>query len=219
MVSTFSALQDLPDVMALAVRPNGEYLWYNDAFAEFASGAAGGQRPDHIFQVMPRLLAEERLAALEPALSTGNPVEYMQYLAGSRRWTYARALDPACGLGRAVVVTLAPCLRPMERTVGLPLLDHADLDEMRKLSFRELIVLRLIAEGLSATECAKVEHRSTKTVENQLASVYSKLKIPNRARLIQFACERGILGFTRDEWRRIIDASRDPRLGEHAVKE
>ena len=210
----FAALQPLSNVLALALRPTGDYVWYNDAFADFAAGVTGGIRPTSIFQVMPRAHAEERLTAVEPVMRTGKPFRYYQFFAGMRRLTTAVPLDPSQVGGPACLITMVPEVLSTPASDGIEVLQHADLHELRELSKRELIVLRLTAEGLSASECALAEHRSVKTIENQLGSIHLKLGIGNRAELTRFACERGLLGFSREQWGGIVEMSKHVHMSE-----
>lgn len=63
----------------------------------------------------------------------------------------------------------------------------------RPLTERELEVVRLIAEGLSAREAAARLHRSSRTVENHLRSAYRKLGVRNRVEMMREAEAQGYL--------------------------
>jgi DNA-binding NarL/FixJ family response regulator len=56
-------------------------------------------------------------------------------------------------------------------------------DRVSGLSPAELLVARDAAEGLSNNEIARRRRRSVRTIANQLASVYKKLKVSSRAEL------------------------------------
>lgn len=61
------------------------------------------------------------------------------------------------------------------------------------LSARELEVLQLTAQGLTAREVGKRLSISSNTVERHRANIMSKLGVSNRAELIRYAIRRGLL--------------------------
>lgn len=61
------------------------------------------------------------------------------------------------------------------------------------LSARELEVLQLTAQGLTAREVGKKLAISSNTVERHRANIMSKLGVSNRAELIRYAIRRGLL--------------------------
>ena len=61
------------------------------------------------------------------------------------------------------------------------------------LSARELEVLQLTAQGLTAREVGKSLSISSNTVERHRANIMSKLGVSNRAELIRYAIRRGLL--------------------------
>lgn len=66
--------------------------------------------------------------------------------------------------------------------------------ELRRLSERELEVLRLLALGRSADDCAAALHLSRKTVANYQTRIRDKLGLSNAAALVHFAQRSGLLG-------------------------
>jgi len=75
---------------------------------------------------------------------------------------------------------------------------HGDKDAGKetpyeKLSDREKQVLKLIAEGYTHKEVADMLHISVKTVIAHQTNISEKLDIHNRASLIKFAIQRGII--------------------------
>ena len=77
---------------------------------------------------------------------------------------------------------LASEIRERERTGGPP-----------RLSERELQVLKLIADGLSAPDIGKRIHLSTTTVKSHLHSLYEKLGVSDRAAAVAEGMRRGLL--------------------------
>lgn len=70
--------------------------------------------------------------------------------------------------------------------------------ELVRLSERELEVLRLLALGRSAEDCATALHLSRKTVANYQTQIRDKLGIDNAAGLVHFALRCGLLGARQD---------------------
>ena len=61
------------------------------------------------------------------------------------------------------------------------------------LSMREAEVIRLLAQGLSVSEVARITHRSVKTVSWQKHSAMAKLGIGNDQQLFDYARTRGLV--------------------------
>jgi len=68
----------------------------------------------------------------------------------------------------------------------------AETSQLSDLSRRELEILRLLGEGKSMSEIAKVLGISYKTVANNLTQIKSKLDISKTAELMRFAISHGI---------------------------
>lgn len=64
-------------------------------------------------------------------------------------------------------------------------------DRVSGLSPAELLVARDAADGFSNSEIARRRRRSVRTIANQLASVYRKLKVSSRAELAARLLGRG----------------------------
>jgi DNA-binding NarL/FixJ family response regulator len=62
-----------------------------------------------------------------------------------------------------------------------------------QLSTRELDVLRLLADGMSAAEIGSRIHLSESTVKSHLAKIYQKLGVTNRAQALVTAMRVGLL--------------------------
>ncbi len=67
------------------------------------------------------------------------------------------------------------------------------LGELKELTKRELEVLTLIGQGLTAKEIAELMHRSVKTVENHRISLGTKLKKSNKVELALMARAAGLM--------------------------
>lgn len=68
----------------------------------------------------------------------------------------------------------------------------ADLGPLDALTTRELEVLALLGQGLSAKEAARVLHRSEKTIETHRAAIGRKLRLDDRVKLAEIARRAGL---------------------------
>ncbi|MEM1213573.1 MAG: response regulator transcription factor [Planctomycetota bacterium] len=77
---------------------------------------------------------------------------------------------------------------------GLEMIEsgYADLGPLSVLSSRELEVLALLGQGMSAKEIAGVLHRSPKTVENHRNAIGNKLGVGDRVLLAAMARRAGL---------------------------
>ena len=88
----------------------------------------------------------------------------------------------AIGAGASGVVSIAGA--------GIP----ADpLSPARKLSARELQIVRLVAEGCSNKEIARQLTLSSLTVKNHLARIGRKFGVGDRAHIVAIACRGGVI--------------------------
>ena len=68
-----------------------------------------------------------------------------------------------------------------------------DPDPYKQLTNREREILKLLAEGHTAQEIAKMLVLSPKTVDRHKTNLMAKLDIHNRADLIKYALRKGII--------------------------
>lgn len=203
----FDFFANVPGTYALALGEDLDFVWYNDEYARYFERRFGSRTIRSFRETMSQRAIDERVAYWRKIAAGEVCNEYCQLFDGSRRLTRVWSLDPvACGKPGWFVICSPEITRNPERTV-LPFVHTSDLGDLKVLSTRELVALRLIAEGLNAQECAEVEHRSAKTIENQVASIYDKLSLGNRSELVRFACERGLLAFSREEWGKLVGAA------------
>ncbi|GAM60172.1 hypothetical protein JCM19232_505 [Vibrio ishigakensis] len=69
---------------------------------------------------------------------------------------------------------------------------HSDSDKLLLLSKRQVSVLRLLCQGLSAKECAEQLHLSHRTIESHKYRMLDKLNLESHNELIQFALRNGL---------------------------
>lgn len=87
--------------------------------------------------------------------------------------------------GRSDLEAANPALSVIESLV-------ARLDELDRLTTRELEVLALLAGGRSMREVADSLFRSEKTIQNHRDAIGTKLGLRNRVRLAEVACRAGL---------------------------
>jgi two-component system nitrate/nitrite response regulator NarL len=72
-------------------------------------------------------------------------------------------------------------------------IQRREVKERPLLTAREMEILRLIADGLSAPEIGRQIHLSTATVKTHLHAVYEKLGVSDRASAVAVAMRQGLL--------------------------
>jgi DNA-binding CsgD family transcriptional regulator len=98
---------------------------------------------------------------------------------------HARHLQPLLAL-LDTIYSFSPIRRP----------DSAHIDEARKrarLTVRELDVLTLLADGLSAQQIARLRRISVRTVRKHLENIYEKLECHDRILAVNKARQLGLL--------------------------
>jgi DNA-binding CsgD family transcriptional regulator len=213
----FALFDGIPGVGVLARGEDLRVLWCNEAYAEQCGATIDKVVGTSIYDVIPRDLADERIALMRPVLDSLEPVTYFQMYRGVRHRTRVWALDPSAFGQRGWFVVIEPApLRggPASRDADehTETVKSADLADLAVLTARELIVLRLIAEGLAVKQVAALLQRSEKTIENHITAIHRKLGIDSRGLLVRFAVEHGVTGFTREEWGQMVE-----RIGQRDV--
>ena len=66
-------------------------------------------------------------------------------------------------------------------------------DKKKELTFKEIEIVKLIAEGLTSQEIGDKLFISKRTVETHRHNILKKLDLPNAAQLISYAKEKGIV--------------------------
>lgn len=199
----FHLFEHLPGSFAVALSDDFQYLWYNRNLAD-QYGPARAKTAKSLDDMYAPAFVEERRAVLDRVLARECSPLYYQLVRGRRCLTQVWRISDRQRASGGWFVLLTPEPHRRADADSLPLLQTSHFGEIECLSSRERVVLRLVAEGLNAAECAGIEGKSTKTIENQIAAIHTKLGIDNRAALVRFACERGLLAFTRDEWASLV---------------
>lgn len=203
---------------AVAFDETHRWLWCNDAAAKSVASMEGrtgpSPSPESLRGISSRKLfgdayMEERMDFLQGVLETGAPTQYVEFTWGHRVRTRVWELDPDAYGRRGWFALVQPENIRAATSQGLmPMLVSSQLGPLSALTTRELVVMRLVALGMSAKEVARHEFRSTKTIENQLGGIHAKLGLTNRAELVRLACERGVIAFSNEEWNQIAAGHR-----------
>lgn len=98
----------------------------------------------------------------------------------SSRQEILKAIDEVMS-GRTYV-----CAEIKENLSNLMLRDEVDEPDIKKLSLREIEIIRLIKNGLSSKEIAETLKISPRTAEVHRHNILKKLKLKNTAALINF---------------------------------
>jgi len=80
-----------------------------------------------------------------------------------------------------------------ERSTSAADTSPADRKQAQALSAREAEVMRLLAQGLTVSEVARITHRSVKTISLQKHSAMAKLGIANDQQLFDYVRTSGLL--------------------------
>ncbi len=146
----------------------------------------------------PKEWADERIRLIREIEETGKEMILRTIWQGKQQFSWMRSLGNEDGEPfRVLVVTRrvgaggeAGLLLDSEMSVVES--EVAGLGELCVLTKRELEVLALIGQGLTAKEIAELMHRSVKTVENHRISLGAKLQKSNKVELALIAREAGL---------------------------
>lgn len=206
----FSEAELPPIVRALRLRPGVSMCarderrriqWCCPNFAKQFGQTPGDLVGSTLCDAYGDKVANSRLTAMQPELWQNGMYSCIQVWGGMRITSHTWNRNYSKGDKYEIVSILDP--RPIaqpELDAQLPTLLEPNWGTFNKLSRRELEVLYLVAVGYSAEETAKLLCRAEKTIDNQVASLYEKLGVHNRAEVTRIAVERGLHAFTREQW-------------------
>lgn len=176
-------------------------VWYaNDRAAEHVGmDRAASMRGATIEEVCEAEYAQERLALIREVIDRDTPLAVEGMTRGRWYRTVMRPLSaPVEPTRLALLVHIpVPPRREGERVTHLDYeVYRAKIDDygpLKSLTARELEVLRLIAQGNTTAEVARLLHRSVKTVEWHRVSLGTKLDVSNRVELARIAIRAGLV--------------------------
>ncbi len=181
----------------------GRVLYLNKRCAEiyFGSGVTPAQvLGKTLDELYPKPFVEERIALLRKIEAEGKPILFRTFWRGRQHLAYIYPVCPGeeqdCPVTRVLVITRwvggdidqSPIPEGIERLEA----DVIDLGELGVLSPRELVVMALLGQGMSAKEAAAHVHRSEKTIQTQRDSISRKLHLKNRGELIKLVQQVGL---------------------------
>lgn len=212
--AAFAPMNGMPGVAALARDAEWRLLWCNRFYAELCGRTEDQMIGTTMADYMPAELAHERETRMKQARDNGKLVAYYQLWHGSRWFTRVWPLDPTAFGKRGVFVVIQSIAQDStvhhhDAAQDAVVLSTGDLDELSVLSPRELEIFYHLACGLTSAEIASILFRSTRTIEQHANQIYKKLGMTSRAQVTKFAVERGIVAFSGEEWRRIVESRTD----------
>ena len=195
-----------PEICAVARDADLRLLWCNKAYADNM-----GSTPDRLvgttlYDLMSREQAAERIRLMRDVIETGQMHAHQQFWVGKRWLTRVWPLDPGYfgKPGYFILITRLTDATPLGKG-EVHFVRSADLGHLDILSPRELEVFYYLATGMSAADVAKALFRSEKTIGRHIENIHRKMGYTNRAQLVRDAVQSGLVTFTSDEWRRLID--------------
>lgn len=208
----FKPLDGYPGVCALARDMDMRLLWCNAEYARMCKRSPEQLIGTTMHDLMTPEMADERKARMLEIWHSGKPGRYFQVWQDHRYLTTIWRLDPKWRgkEGLFVMIARAVAHDSAEMALGpVDVISTPHLDQLEKLSRREMEVLYLTALGMSTDEIAKHIHRAPKTVENHIASITEKMNFKRRTELVKFAAQRGLTAFAEHEWAKIASRKAD----------
>ena len=183
----------------VVVDSEGTIAYRNDVAAMRwgQGGSAGNDAGRSAKDLYPEEFLNERMGIVRRVLQTGRPVVMDGLVKGQMLRTVYRALPRGTEAPRCLCVCrpLVPDMSsPVDPTMEYVRARVDDAGPLEQLTARELEILRLIGQGLSTAEIARLLHRSVKTVEWHRVSLGNKLGAGNRVELARIAIRAGLVG-------------------------
>lgn len=145
------------------------------------------------------MLAGEWRTAADAWAQIGSPYEQALALAEGPEESLRQALAILDRLGAG---PLSAIVRRRMRERGLRGIPRGPNEATRTnpsgLTRKELEVLQLLAQGCSSAQLARRLHRSPKTIDHHVSSLFEKLGVHSRAEAVAVAFARGIVSTGRD---------------------
>jgi DNA-binding NarL/FixJ family response regulator len=186
-------------------------VWCNEAYERMSNETLEEMLGTRMHDYLPKDCADERVACYIKALETDQLLRVIQ-LGADERLTCILIPINAEAFGHRGVINIiqqAPTAGTLKSNEYDIVLRTPCMTSLGQLSTSELRVLYHIALGKSTKEIADKLERSGRTIENQIASMHNKVGTGSRAQLVKYAVDRGIHGFSEEEWEFIIMAERD----------
>lgn len=202
----WSSLVSEPGTGVFIISHDGRVLYVNEQGAVMLMGqgrTAGELTGRHLSEFMPSAWVDERRAVMQRIQETGEPALLRTIWHGLQQFSWIHGIEPDVdekpppGLryNHFLVILrrgLAPTVDHTGKTYTFLESGVANLGPLESLTARELEVLALIGQGLSAKEISKVLHRSVRTVEGHRMSLGRKRAMDDRVKLAEIARRAGL---------------------------
>lgn len=213
--ATVRPLDGVPGFCAVARDAQFRLVWCNDEYARQIDSKPANLQGQTIADIMPKPLAEERMAFMRPALEQGTMIAYQQFWVGQRWLTRVWPLDPEYLGHEGYFVIITKLSEPIRRQSGdavpvVRFLRSAHLGDLGVLSPRELEMFYYLAAGMTVGDIAKAVHRSEKTIGRHVEHIHKKMNYNSRAELVRDAVQRGLIAYTHREWLDLVERRKGP---------
>lgn len=187
--------------------------WCDRAYAAYWESDPSELLGTTLRDLLPSPTAEEREAIIAEVIRTDESTSFVQFGADRRLVCRVVPIDRvAFGYtGALCMIMEAPLIAPRSESETLRVLKFPHLSVLSVLTNAELRTLYDLACGNSNTMTAERQFRSVRTIENHVEAIHRKLGTPTRSALVRFATERGVQGFTADEWDTIVEGAGESR--------
>lgn len=211
LVSLPAELLDRSGLAISIVRADGLITYVNEATLTMFtdSGSTDDRVGMNLLDLQPVEFFRERLALLKRLARTGKAGVVRDLWQGRQVLTHMKPLplEPGEQLISFLLIHV-PQAGSERGTANEDVFydaEHQSLGKLAELSNRELEVLALVGQGLSASAIAKQLHRTVETVNSHKAALLKKLRCDSSTQLALIAHNAGL---------KIEDASRFKRTGE-----
>lgn len=214
---SLGTLQSIDGLRSLVRDDELRLRWCDASYA-----AMCGLTPEDIIgttmhDLLPAPAAREREALMRRVIETGDAASVVQFGGDKRLMCRLLPIDAeSFGYsGVLCMITDGPLTNDGRGEPDTTILVRTPcLGDLAVLTKAELRTLFDIACGRSNQDTADRQFRSVRTIENHVESIHKKLGTSTRSALVRYATERGVHGFTAEEWDEIVAASAETRRAE-----
>ena len=209
MPGSLSVLDGVAGMCSIVRDQDFRIRWCNERCATIRGMPKDEMEGTTFRDYLPDMAAEEREDLHREVLESREAISFVQFCAARRLYCRAMPIDSqAFGFdGTLSMAVEAP--QPMAdiRKTPVRVLKFPQLAALSVLTNVELRTLYDLACGRSNNDTALRHFRSVRTIENHVESIHRKLGTQTRSALVRFATERGVHGFTPDEWDTIVSGA------------